>query len=137
MPRTVLAVPGTIAFLALVAVPSAAFGQKMEAGKWTGTVTPPGGETAQVTYDVTVAGDSIAIRIEAGEHGTFDAAGTKLVADTLTFSFTPGPTVNCTLKRRPEDRAFAGACVDPDGGAAQIVMIPPKQQPAPALPSGR
>jgi hypothetical protein len=102
--------------------------QKLVPGKWTGTVTPPGEPMGlEVTYDVTLKGDTIAITVNAGEHGSFQFSDVKLNADTLTFWFTPGPRVDCTLKRA-ETGSFAGACLDPQGGNAGMVMNPPKKE---------
>jgi hypothetical protein len=101
--------------------------QKLEPGKWTGTVSPPGEPATEVTYDVTMKGDTINMTINAGEHGSFAASEMKLNDKTLTFWFAPGPRVECTLTRR-EDGAFAGSCLDPDGGNASMVMIPPKKE---------
>jgi hypothetical protein len=101
--------------------------QKLEPGKWTGTVSPPGEQATEVTYDVTMNGDSISITVNAAEHGSFSFSDVKLNDKTLTFWFAPGPRVECTLTRR-EDGAFAGQCVDSDGGNASMVMIPPKKE---------
>jgi len=102
--------------------------QKLEPGKWTGSVTPPGEEpTVEVTYDVTMKGDTIAITVNAGEHGTFAFSEVKLNDKTLTFWFMPGPRVECALTRR-DDGAFEGTCGDPEGGTASMVMVPPKQE---------
>lgn len=110
----------------LAAVPADA--QKLEPGKWTGTVTPPGEEaTVQVTYDVAMKGDTIGITINAGEHGSFSASEVKLTDATLTFWFMPGPRVDCTLTRR-EDGAFQGPCTDAEGGVASMLMVPPKKE---------
>ena len=106
---------------------SAAQAQKLEPGKWTGTITPPGEQPAvEVTYDVTVNGDSLSMTINAGEHGSFPASGMKLAAGKLTFAFTPGPPVDCTLTRQ-DDGAYSGTCKDPQGGIATLVMNPPKK----------
>jgi hypothetical protein len=102
--------------------------QKLEPGKWTGTVLAPGEQHAlEVSYDVTLRGDTIDIRVNAGNHGSFSFSEVKLADKTLTFWFTPGPRVDCTLSRR-EDGAFAGSCRDPNGGNASMVMIPPKKE---------
>lgn len=101
--------------------------QKLEAGKWSGTVTPPDEPIAtQVTYDVTVRGDTIGITATAAEHGSFQFSDVRLSGDTLTFWFTPGPRVDCTLNRR-DDGSFAGNCRDENGGIATMVMVPPKK----------
>lgn len=120
------------AMVLCAALPLLAFGpaqaQTLEPGKWTGSVTPPGEQQAMpVTYDVTMNGDTLGITVNAGEHGTFPFRDVKLDDAALTFWFAPGPRVECTLTRR-EDGGFAGACTDPDGGAAHMVMVPPKKE---------
>jgi hypothetical protein len=110
------------------ALPILVFGnaqaQKLEPGKWTGTVSPPGEQTTSVTYDVMMKGDTIGITVNAGEHGSFSFSDVKLNDKTLTFWFAPGPRVDCTLTRR-EDGGFAGSCRDSEGGTASMVMVPP------------
>ncbi len=107
-------------------LPAAAAAQDFPAGKWTGSVTPPGEMTVPVTYDVAVASDSITIMLHAGEHGSFPTQNVKLAEGQLTFSFTPGPTVDCALTRR-EDGSWAGQCTEGGGSPADIVMTPPKK----------
>ena len=102
--------------------------QKLEPGKWTGRVTPPGEQLAvEVTYDVTIKGDTIGITFNAGEHGSFALSEVKLNDQTLTFWFMPGPRVECTLTRR-EDGVFQGSCSDSEGGNASMVMVPPRKE---------
>ena len=115
-----------LALAALSAAPAAVAAQKMEAGKWTGRVLPPGGQNTDVTYDVTVKGDTIGITLSAGEHGTFTATEVKLADTKLTFTFQPGVLVKCALARRG-DGAFEGECTDEEGGVAQMLMMPPKK----------
>jgi hypothetical protein len=115
-----------LALAALSAAPAVAAAQKLEAGKWTGRVLPPDGASTDVTYDVTVKGDTIGITVSAGEHGTFTFNEVKLADNKLTFSFQPGPLVKCALARRP-DGAFEGECTDEGGGVAQMLMVPPKK----------
>ena len=98
---------------------------KLEAGAWTGTVTPPDGMTTAVIYDVAYAGDTLKITIRAGDHGTFETSDVKLETDKLSFSFRPGPLVKCTLSRK--DGGFAGTCLDEEGGVANMVLAPPKK----------
>lgn len=43
---------------ALLFLPLAASAQKLEVGKWTGTVSPPNQAAVEVTYDVTMSGDT-------------------------------------------------------------------------------
>ena len=121
----------TVVFGLAAALPLLAFapaqGQKLEPGKWTGTVTAPGEQQPlPVTYDVTVQGDTVGISVDAGEHGSYSFSEVKLNDGTLTFWFTPGPRVDCTLTGR-EDGAFAGTCRDPEGGVASMVMVPPEK----------
>ena len=120
-----LAIVLSAALPLLAVIPVAA--QKIEPGKWTGSVTPPGEQTPMpVTYDVTTKGDTIGITISAGEHGSFTFNEVKLNDKTLTFWFAPGPRVECTLARG-EDGAFSGPCQDSQGGIASMVMVPPKK----------
>jgi hypothetical protein len=104
-----------------------AHAQNLETGTWAGSVTAPG-ETLpmDVTYDVKMNGDTIGITVNAGEHGTFPFRDVRLSDQTLTFWFSPGVRVECTLTRR-EDGAFAGPCRDSEGGNASMVMVPPKK----------
>jgi hypothetical protein len=105
-----------------------AYAQNLEPGEWTGTVTPPGEQQGmEVTYDVTMKGDTLGITVNAGEGGSYTLNGVKLDDQTLTFWFTPGPRVECTLTFR-KDGAFAGPCLDSEGGTASMVMIPPKKE---------
>jgi hypothetical protein len=53
----------------LAILPLAASASRSWKWKWTGTVTPPGEPVTNVTYDVTMKGDTIAITLNAGEHG--------------------------------------------------------------------
>jgi len=123
MKKLVIAIAAVLPLVAF----TTAHAQKLEPGKWTGTVAPPGEQAMDVTYDVTMKGDTIGIAVNAGEHGTFTFNDVKLDADTLTFWFAPGPRVECTLKRA-ETGAFAGECRDPEGGIATMAMIPPKKE---------
>ena len=110
----------------LVLFPVAASAQKLEAGKWTGVVTPPGEGTVNVTFDVAMKGDTIAITLNAAEHGSFVLEEVKLVEKKLTFQFSPGPLVKCALDRQP-DGSFSGQCTDGSESPAQMVMTPPKK----------
>jgi hypothetical protein len=115
--------PCVILFLA----PAAVAAQKLEAGQWTGTVTPPNGQALQVTFDVAANGDSTTITMNAGPMGAQPLADIKILADRITFTFTPGPVVSCTLMLR-KDKSYQGDCLDPDGGKGVILMTPPKKE---------
>jgi len=118
------------ALLVAVATPLAAFGQQaapqLATGTWTGVVVTPNGETTNVTYDVAIKNDTVSIMINAGEHGTFAAADIKLEPAKLSFSFVPGPTVQCVLNRK-EDQSFDGTCTDDGGATATMTMVPPRK----------
>jgi hypothetical protein len=119
-----VAVAAVITFSASAAAQEAA--PKLEAGKWTGKVTPPDGETVNVTYDVAYAGDTLKITINAASHGTFQTTETKLEGTKLSFKFRPGPEVVCVLEKKEAD--YIGACTDEGGGVAQIELSPPKKE---------
>lgn len=119
------ALPITFLGLILLALPVTLSAQKLQAGTWPGTVTPPGEGIVNVTFDVKTTGDSIAITLKAGEHGEFVLNEIKVTDEQLTFSFAPGPVVNCTLDKK-EDGSYAGTCKDSEGGDATMTMIPPK-----------
>ena len=111
---------------AILILPIAAAAQTLKPGTWTGTVQPPGEGVVAVTFDVKVAGDTTSITMNAGEHGSFKLEEVKVAADKLTFKFTPGPVVSCTLAKK-EDGSYAGECLD-GSGAAQMTMVPPKTE---------
>lgn len=113
-----------LAALSLLAV-NPVEAQRLETGKWTGTVTPPGELIGMpVEYEVTFKGDTLGITVNAGDHGTFTFNEVKLDDKVLTFWFRPGPRVDCTLTR-DEVGTFSGPCSDSEGGIARIVMVPP------------
>lgn len=107
-------------------LPAAAHAQKLQTGRWTGRVTTPNGEITDITADVTMANDTAKMTIDAGAHGSFQIADVKFDGTTITFSFQPGPIVDCTLKKQ-EDGSFSGQCIEEGGGgAADMVLNPPK-----------
>jgi len=108
---------------ALLLLPQFASAQKLAPGTWTGTVAPPGDAATPVTFDVKVGGDSTSITIKT-PNGEVPFTQIKVLADRLTFVFTPGIAVNCTLMLRP-DKSYAGECTDGNGGKGQMVMVPP------------
>lgn len=105
---------------------AAAAPAKIDIGHWTGTVTTPDGQTVEVSYEVTAKSDTTLITINAGQFGSFPAAGLKIEAAKITFSFTPGPQVLCVLNKK-DDGSFAGECTDDGGAPAQMTMVPPKK----------
>jgi hypothetical protein len=116
-----------VALAFLVLGPALAAAQKLDAGLWTGTVTPPGEPAVAVTYDVKIAGDTISITLNAAEHGSFPFSEIKLGNGKLLFSWTAGNSaLKCELKPRA-DAAWAGTCADSDGSTGEMVMVPPKK----------
>jgi hypothetical protein len=113
------------AALLLAATPTLS-AQKLAPGVWTGTVTPPDGPTISATFDVRVNGDTTQITLKA-EPGEFVFADINVSADRLTFTFSPGTVVRCTLLLQ-EDRSYSGDCSDDGGGKGVIVMKPPKAE---------
>lgn len=103
-----------------------AVAQAIKPGKWTGSSVSPDGNVQPLTYDVTVAGASIAIVIHAGEHGDFTASEVRYDDQTITFTFTPRVEFHCALALNSEG-AYAGECKGADGKAGQMTMIPPKE----------
>lgn len=100
--------------------------QSLQPGTWTGTIAPPGSEPFDVTYDVVLDGDSVAITVHAplGDRPFHDI---EVSDKELTFWFEPGPPVNCVLVKQ-EDGSYAGDCIDEDGSAGQVTMVPPKEE---------
>lgn len=125
---TTLLRAAALACLTLSAVPQAARAQnapaKLATGAWTGTVSPPGEPTLSITYDVSYAGDTLQIRINAGEHGQFTVRELSHTATRISFSFTPGPDVVCALDLNDEG-VYAGDCTDDGGTPVAMTMTPP------------
>ena len=112
--------------LLVLAAPQAGAAQKLAAGTWTGSIAPPGNAATPATFDVRVSGDTTSIMIKT-QYGDFPFEQIKVLADRITFTFTPGTPVNCVLMLRP-DKSFGGDCTDGDGEKGQIVMVPPAKQ---------
>ena len=115
--------------VAALLLPHAAHAQKLEVGKWTGTVTPPNQGPMEVTYDVTMSGDTLSVILNAAPHGSFKFNNITIADGKMTFSWSPGDAnVACTLELKP-DATWAGPCTE-EGGSnpGQMVMVPPKKQ---------
>ena len=98
--------------------------QSLANGSWTGSATGPGGAPLALTFEVTTAGDSIAILIKTPDRGDYPVSSARLAGDALTFSFQPGPTVDCKLIRQP-DGSYLGECSREDDMRATMEMKPP------------
>jgi hypothetical protein len=122
--------PMAIAAAALLTFSASASAQqaapKLEIGAWTGTVISPSGESTSVTYDIAYAGDSLKIKIKAGDHGEFEAWDAKIEAGKLSFKFRPGPEVVCVLNKL--EKSYSGTCTAEDGSAATMDLSPPKKE---------
>lgn len=124
--KKMAAVLGMVAVLGMwVATPAAA--QELAVGTWTGTMTPPGDQGVDVTYDVSMTDDdelsivmSVAMMGESIEF--FDIA---LDDDELTFWWSPGVRLDCSLARQ-DDGSFEGVCGDGAGGDGILLMVPPE-----------
>lgn len=99
---------------------------KLETGAWTGTVVSPDGQTTAVSYDVSYAGDTLNIKIKAGDHGTFDVWDAKAEEGKISFKFRPGPEVVCVLKK--VEKSYSGICTAEDGSTATMDLSPPKKE---------
>jgi hypothetical protein len=109
----------------IVLMPASLAAQKLTAGTWTGTISPPDQSALDATFDVRMSGDTTKLTLKvAGQ--AIEAADVKVEATRLLFTFSPGgTTVSCTLLLR-DDKSYSGDCLDPQGGKGVIVMKPPK-----------
>ncbi len=98
---------------------------KLEIGEWTGTVIDPSGNATDVTYSISYAGDTLKIKINAGQHGSFDTWDATVEADKISFKFRPGPEVSCVLNKKEE--AYSGTCTADDGSVASMDLAPPQK----------
>jgi len=109
---------------AVVCVSLVARAADLETGDWTGTVTPPDGEMAQVTFAVSEEAGEPRITISAMGM-MLDFRDIEVTDSSIAFTWTPGPDVRCTLDLQ-DDSSYSGACTDPDGGTGHITMVPPE-----------
>jgi hypothetical protein len=110
---------------ATLALPASLAAQKLTAGTWTGTISPPNGPTLQATFDVRTTGDTTKITLKADGREMI-ASDIKVEPKQLLFAFSAGETlVRCTLPLR-EDKSYSGDCLDMQGSKGVIVMNPPK-----------
>jgi hypothetical protein len=113
-----------IGVLALV-MPASLAAQKLTAGTWTGTISPPDNAVMNAIFDVRLSGDTTKITMKA-DGREIEVANVKVEASRLLFTFSPGgDTIQCTLLLR-DDKSYSGDCLDPQGGKGVIVMKPPK-----------
>lgn len=108
-----------------LAMPASLAAQKLTAGTWTGTISPPDNAVMNATFDVRLSGDTTKITMKA-DGREIEVANVKVEASRVLFTFSPGgDTIQCTLLLR-DDKSYSGDCLDPQGGKGVIVMKPPK-----------
>jgi len=111
--------------LATVLMPASLAAQKLTAGTWTGTISPPNQGALDASFVVRMAGDTTKITLKA-DGREIEASDVKVESTRLLFSFAPGDaTVRCTLLLR-DDKSYSGDCLDDKGEKGVIVMKPPK-----------
>ena len=115
----------TLVGVLTLVMPASLAAQKLTAGTWTGTISPPNEGAIEATFNVRMSGDTTKITLNADGHA-IEATDIKVEPKQLLFTFAPGgDTVRCTLLLR-DDRSYSGDCLDTNGGKGVIVMRPPK-----------
>ena len=112
--------------LFVCAIPVFVSAQTLPSGTWTGLVIPPSGENVEVTYTVETTNDTLSIVMHVPERGDMPLENIALSEDAITFNWTPGTHLDCTLKRK-EDGQYAGRCIDASGEDGNMIMIPPEE----------
>ena len=119
------ALHGTLVGVLTLVLPASLAAQKLTAGTWTGTISPPDQGALQATFDVRVSGDTTKLTLNA-DGRALEASDIKVEPKQLLFTFDAGGTsVRCTLLLR-DDKSYSGDCLDSQGGKGVIVMRPPK-----------
>ncbi len=124
MSKTFASFAATALIAGVTALPAAA--QQLPYGGWTGTMTPPGGQPVNVTYEVGQLDGALAIVMRAlMVQEVIPFHEVRAQGDELTFWWEPGIRVDCTL-RRTATGSFEGPCSDgSDRGAGMLTMVPP------------
>lgn len=125
-----LALAAAVAALFGTAALAPASAQELASGTWPTTLTAPGGETIDVTLEVSGTGDDLAILWVWPEDSPMVAddmqlEGVALSDEGLTFVLpVPGVHVVCDLAGN-EDGSYEGPCDGDDGQSGQLRMVPP------------
>ena len=115
----------TLIGAAILAMPASLAAQKLAVGTWTGTISPPDGQSLDATFDLRMVGDTTKLTLKAAGREMI-ASDIKVEPKQIVFAFSPGgQAVRCTLLLR-DDKSYSGDCLDPQGGKGVIVMRPPK-----------
>jgi hypothetical protein len=111
--------------LMTLVMPASLAAQKLTAGTWTGTISPPDQGALDATFVVRMAGDTTKLTLKA-DGREIEATDIKVEPKQLLFTFSPsGNAIRCTLLLR-DDKSYSGDCLDAQGGKGVIVMKPPK-----------
>ena len=116
---------GFVALFALLwARPASA---QLAHGTWTGTVTPPGGDVIEVSYEVGETDGALSVVMSSLDiEGAMEFHDVKVEEGQMTFWWDPGVRIDCTLQAN-ESGGFQGKCTDGTGpsGEGTLVMVPP------------
>jgi len=127
--RIGLAAIAAFAFLGIAAFGPAA-AQDMAPGTWGGTLTGPGGESIDVTFEVTGEGEDLAIMLMWPDDAPPEAVDLALEEIELSdgaLNFVipiPEVLVACELEGVDEG-AYEGECAGSDGQSGHLRMTPP------------
>lgn len=113
----------TVALTAVTLLPIPGAAQVLEEGTWTGTMTPPEGGDAPVTYDVSRGPGGLEITMTVEGMDPRPLRDIRLEDDVLRFTFDMGVEVTCNLTAR-DGGGFAGPCGDEDRQAGRLTMTP-------------
>jgi hypothetical protein len=117
-----------LGFFALLAIRSASpASAQLTHGTWTGTMTPPHGDTISVVYEVGDTGGVLSVVMSSLDvDGEMEFHDVQVEEGQMTFWWEPGVRVDCTLLAT-DTGSFVGKCTDGTGpdGEGRIVMVPP------------
>ena len=102
--------------------------QPLEEGRWVGQMAHPTGAYLNLSFTVSMAGDSLQITLEVPSFQSFPLHNARLEGDQLSFWWRASVRLTCSLDRQ-RDGSFQGGCVDTWGGRGPLVMIPPGLDP--------
>ena len=110
--------------LACFAAP-ALWAQTLKDGAWTGKAIDPQGQSYDLAYTVSHRDSVISIMLDVPGEGSFPLNDVALQEGTLTFAIhTGGALLRCVLAQQ-DSGGFEGECVDEDGDAGFVTMMPP------------
>lgn len=107
-----------------LALTGTATGQTLTSGTWGGTITPPGGNTMDVQYEVSNEGGQLSITL-VFEMGSFPFTNIELANGVLGFTWNPEIELVCELEQS-DDGGFDGQCLDAGGSRGFLTMTPPE-----------